>query len=1375
MERTGLIRLGAAGLALIMVFPLAPLPASAATPPAESEPASPPMLTFPAGGGSDSTAISLERNTHIRDARLVMQGGTVETPTTYRLNATTWGAAQATAWSGELRYGTPDQSPAAYEAAPFNATRVANVSSRDGSLEKSPTATNFTYEMYAFRVLALDLVELRILWTGYALPPAMPLNWNGKVFLYNTTDLAWDEVAAYPFPLTGVQDVQFNATTPANYIETATGRVSVMIVSESTMTDVYTDFVEVTGVSGVYPRPAVDVGGEGGIDWRWDAPGWGALGRQTEFEDGLEVRAITLPPGGASNTSTILVPEGATLRSARMIVRSYPDRGSSNHSGGNVLVTAAGSGSLNATGLPTNAIGDFGTVRLLNLTSVNVSTDSNVVPRTGALRLGSDPNGWGAAGQSFNVSQQGPLDSVSVLVYQVVGNPGPVEASLYTLNATGIPTGVPLATAQVAQAALANSSWISFAFNGTLLSAGANLAIVFRAPLAPPGTSSNYVTLGASVNDSFSDGISLSYVNVTGLGESWSKPSGADVLVDIRQDLPSSSFDAAGIRVDGVAGSYSQSGAVSNLSVVVPGPSLTAGSHTFQVTNGNAFSIGFQWQARVDFLQLVKEFTVGIGGVASPMAQFANLTTGVDIDLTYGISQAVSVCSGSLLVLPGATLCPALLIVNGSSAGLLQLDSLDIRYTFSLTTPDLSAAFDSYLWQTPPNLTRASIPIRIYSPGASTLTILESAITYDRPPVYFDFPSTVTDEDVPLVTDLNTVFHDDWDNAALSFYVNQTSGFDNASIRVSGYNLTVNPLANRSGNLILTVRATDSRGLESSSGPVLFTIRPMNDPPRLTIDRINVSWGHIETVDLTPFIVDAEFPALAITISAATGTAVSVSERSLIFDFPVGAADVPMSITLSDGALSATYPLLVHPRQANTPPVLLPIPTVVIPDNAAWWMDLAPFVHDGEDNFSALAFSLAVPVADQNSLFWTIERTSASTFLKLIPRAGTVANITTQLTVTDTDGNANTTSLGVRVTPASDVPPRIVGIDPVIALGAESTTIFLATKYADPEDGNDPARVSWAVSNDNPELFTAEVDRATQRLVITPVPGASGTGSFSLVLRDSDGLQTSKSFTVVVPTSFGGSSASVLAVGLFFAGVVVFAAVAARRARTRGHPSKDTPLDAMKKEGATDQVALQVQEGAAEGDRMEMPAPERSEDVGSFLRGETLSPDDTPPAPDEGVVTLGLKSGLDGASAPAAAPLTLGPLGAKPHARLAELYLFSLKDGGMLFQAPPQGLPQLGQADESQFLQWAFDTVRKEEKVADAVKVLEWKGVPVVLARGAAFFVAGRARGDDFEPLKQRVRTLLEEVDSNFPGSTADWQRNDVVDTVADILKRLVR
>src|SRR5690349_24337230 len=89
----------AAVVALFMIVPPLSTAVSAATPPATSEPAAPPVLSFPAGGGWASTNISVDRDTHVRDARLAMSGDAVRTPAAYHLNATTQGAGQANAWS----------------------------------------------------------------------------------------------------------------------------------------------------------------------------------------------------------------------------------------------------------------------------------------------------------------------------------------------------------------------------------------------------------------------------------------------------------------------------------------------------------------------------------------------------------------------------------------------------------------------------------------------------------------------------------------------------------------------------------------------------------------------------------------------------------------------------------------------------------------------------------------------------------------------------------------------------------------------------------------------------------------------------------------------------------------------------------------------------------------------------------------------------------------------------------------------------------------------------------------------------------------------------------------------------------------------------
>jgi hypothetical protein len=1362
-----------------MILPTLPLSAEAATPPAISESAIPSVHTFPAGGGWASTNLSLDRNTHIRDARLTMQGDAVRVPTAYHLNATTQAASLANAWSGGLDLDAPSQPPESYIATPFNATQVTNVSALEGALATSPIAANYTYQLFIMQVAPLDVVELQFVWAGYALPPAMPIYWSGKLFLYNFTSLAWDLAGAYPAAASGVQSVVYTAASPANYIKPGTGSVAAMVASEATSAQVYTDFFEVTAFVGVWPKPAVDVGADSTIDWRWDAPGWGALGRQTEFDDGYEATTLAYGAAGGVEEASILIPEQAQLERASLILQNGLAPNSTNVSGSRLLAIANGNTSLNVSGLPMNARGDRAFARFVDAITLDSATDNNSAPQAGDMNIGSDPNGYRKIAQSFNVSQSGAISRITVFVVRVDGNPGSILMELELLNGTGIPVGSPLASAQVAQSALSNGSWIDFVFPGFSLTRGARLALQLSCPTAPPDTSTNFVKIGTSANNSFPDGEGLSYVNVTGLGSSWSRPAGADLLFLVRQDLPLSSLEASQISLDGVSPGYSQIANVTNLSFTVPSYSLSGGTHVFVLQNQNPTQVRFNWSVRLDFDTLAERLGFAVTNSSIPELVFDNLTASVEIDLVP-MARAILNSSTNRIQMPNGQLFAQLLLaINASTGGQVLLRNVEIRYSLNATTADVSAGMNAYLQSHPGPSPRAAIPISIYSQGASQLTLIEAAVTYDRPPSFFGFSNTVTDEDVQLVQDLNTVFHDDYDNANLSFDFNVISGSAVAFVALRGYNLTITPYANLSGNLVVNVSARDSSGLENWSGDTTFTVLPLNDPPWITIPRLNVSWGGVTTVDLSPYLVDAESPTSSIAITSASGTGVTAAGRSLVFNFSVGASDIAINITLSDGTASATWPLLIHPRQANTPPGLRLITPVFVQSNAAYWLDLGAYAFDAEDSLAELSFALNLPIANSTAVLWSIESNGASTYLKLIPRAGVGTQLTATLTVTDRDGNTNSTSLGIQIVGAANIPPRIVGVDPVMNVGNDPVSIFLATKYADPEDNAAPERLNWSVLNDNPDLFSATIDPRTQTLLVTPVPGAVGSGSLRLVLVDSGGAQTTKTVSVTVHSTAPASSASIIVVGLMFA-FVVFAAVFEVR-RERGKPRKATSklLGEYATEAPSQPAALVWVEGAQGEGSIDLPSPEGkvsepAEDIGSFLRGLTEKPGDRPPAGDEGVATLGLHSGLDDRAAAISAAPAVAPA-AKGKAHLAELYLFSIKDGGLLFQVPPKGLPLLEQVEENEFLQWAYDTVRASEKHADTVRIFDWKDQKVLIARGKTFFIAGRTGGSDQDTLKRDVKTIVEEVDHQFPGSTADWQRTDTVETVGDILRRLVK
>src|SRR6476660_6142390 len=145
--RLALLRSAAAAIALIVALPPLSFSATAAIPPAISEPSTPTVLDFPPGGGAAFTNLSLERNAHVRDAALTLRGEPVPVPTPSHLNASTVAAGSANAWFGNTSFDAPDQPPESYIATAFNATQISNASLPDGSLAKAPLSANFSYQL----------------------------------------------------------------------------------------------------------------------------------------------------------------------------------------------------------------------------------------------------------------------------------------------------------------------------------------------------------------------------------------------------------------------------------------------------------------------------------------------------------------------------------------------------------------------------------------------------------------------------------------------------------------------------------------------------------------------------------------------------------------------------------------------------------------------------------------------------------------------------------------------------------------------------------------------------------------------------------------------------------------------------------------------------------------------------------------------------------------------------------------------------------------------------------------------------------------------------------------------------------------------------
>jgi len=1365
----------AAALATLLM-PWAVLPMEAgADPVPRVEAAVPGSMLFPAGGGTVYTNVSLERQAHVREAALHLEGEPVLTRAVHRLNMTTVGAGQANAWWGATADALPAGPVESFLVVPFNTTQINGAAVYGTGLATAPaTASNYTFQVFVFQVSAANPVAVNVTWAGHAYGGAGP-NYSGEVFLFNFTDQSWFAAGSYPAGSTGVQNVSLGTGSAANFVKAGTGSVVVLVVSGTSDASVNTEAIEVTVVAGMYPRPAVDVGGDGSYEWRFDAPGWGQMGRQTVDVDGLGLSEHVFQPGGSNSSAQFLVPTDAAVESASVQLIALPASGSTNASGVDRTVGANGSTAIGVSGLANNSVGRTGYVTLRNVTTLNATTVSNLGVQGGDINSGSDPNGYRRAAQTFNITSRGTLSSISFFMYQFQGNPGPLVLTLESLNLTGMPSGIIRDTQTIPQSQLGPNQWITFSGLAYTPIYGQTLVAVLSFPSAPPDTASNFGSFGATLGNSFDGGESLSYVNVTGVGETWVRPADTDLLFRLAQDIPSPSADAQDVLVDSTSGTYSQFNNVSTISFVIDSPLLTNGSHTFLLTNSNPLSLRFNWSLQLDYSRIADHLEVGAVGLPSPFAVLDNLTTGVELRLEPVLAALLPNTSLSAPGPPSTNLTQVTLVISSTSEGRVQITNLDIRYSMTFRAAGLGPAFDAYLWTTPSASPRADVPVAVYSPGPTTLNILSAEVLYDHPPEYFGFPTTTSLEDIPLLFDLNTVFHDDFDNANLSYTFTTPAGSANASVALIGrYNLSITPLADVAGTVVVNVTALDSSGLRNSSREVTFEFQAVNDPPRLLVSQINVTWGAVTAVDLTPFLSDPDDPVAAATITSATGGSVSLSGRTLIFNLSAGAADFPLNLTVSDGTTSANYTLLVHPRVSDTPPSLAPIPSIEFAWDGAYRIDLGLYASDVEDALSALSFTFNLTTGNASGLLWVVEETLPTTYLKLIPRAGVAGNYTGVLTVTDPDGNTNATTLGVRVFAPPNRPPTIVGLPAAIVLGGEPYTLTLATKSSDRED-TAPSLFVWSVESDGAGLFAFSYDEATQVLVVEAVPGAKGTGSITLTLRDSDGLTDTRTVPVAVDAPAAGGATvgeAAIMLSLVFALVVIGSAVAIRLDRSRGKGGASRRRRAPQELGALGAEPPGDETPALAAPPMEGGSPA---EVGEFLRGMK----DAPAPPEEGVAVLGVHHGLGSPAAAEGAVLTpatisKGPAPAPP-ARLGELYLFGLKDGSMVFQEPARGLPALSPADENSFLQWAFDTARDELDRAGDARVTDRDGQAVLLARGQSFFIAGRVEGTDTEALLASVTPLVVEVDHEFPGTPADWQRADILDTVTDILRRLVK
>ncbi|HKB04154.1 MAG TPA: Ig-like domain-containing protein [Gemmataceae bacterium] len=404
-------------------------------------------------------------------------------------------------------------------------------------------------------------------------------------------------------------------------------------------------------------------------------------------------------------------------------------------------------------------------------------------------------------------------------------------------------------------------------------------------------------------------------------------------------------------------------------------------------------------------------------------------------------------------------------------------------------------------------------------PGALTDTdVFAVSVTpvNDAPTTTGLSPVSVDEDAAPTAVTLTGSFADIEDGGSGLTYsvVDNTNPGLFSSVAVVDGVLTLAYAANANGTGTLTVRATDSGGLWVET-PLAVAVSAVNDAPTTGgLPAVSVPEDSAPTaVTLTDHFADIEDGASGLTFSVTGNTnpdlfgSVSVSGGVLTIAYTPdanGSAAVTVRATDTEG-LWVEALLAVSVTPINDAPTTTGLPPVSVNEDAApTAVTLAGSFADIEDGAAGLAYSV---VGNTNpDMFGSVSVSGGVLTVSYAPDANGTATLTVR--ATDSGGLWVETPLAVTVTPVNDAPAFTAGPNVTVASDAGPQSFSDWASGISAGSANEAGQsLTFDVSTDSPLLFAVQpfIDPATGALNFTPVLGASGTATVTVVLHDDGG------------------------------------------------------------------------------------------------------------------------------------------------------------------------------------------------------------------------------------------------------------------------------
>ena len=418
--------------------------------------------------------------------------------------------------------------------------------------------------------------------------------------------------------------------------------------------------------------------------------------------------------------------------------------------------------------------------------------------------------------------------------------------------------------------------------------------------------------------------------------------------------------------------------------------------------------------------------------------------------------------------------------------------------------------------------------------GVGTNSFLLTVNLVNTPPTISSIAPQVMNEDTVLGPLAFTVA--DADSGASMLTVTAVSSnptlIPNANLTAGGSGtnraILIRPATNQSGTATITLTVSD--GAASASTAFLVTVNDVNDPPAISAISDQTLNEDVSSGAIAFTVADVETAAGSLLLSATSsnpsllpGSGVlfggSGANRTLILTpLPDQFGTATLTVTVSDGSLTAASVFVVTVNPVNDPPTLAALGSVSLSQNAG----------PQTVNLTGISFG---PTNEAQTLFITASSSntgliphpavnysspSATGSLTFTPISGIAGTATVTVTVNDAGPVNNITTRTFTVT--VNAAPTITGITN-LSLIEDTASAPLPFTIADAETAATALIVQAFSSNPSvvaPGGLTLAGTGASRSITLTPVPDQSGFSTISVTVADGSGNITTNTFLVTV-------------------------------------------------------------------------------------------------------------------------------------------------------------------------------------------------------------------------------------------------------------------